>query len=137
MRNRLRCLIASCLLLGLTTPGAPPAGAAPAMIWCCNDALPVPYDLADRARGNYYGKIIRDSRARARPQVRVTVTKAGPDKITVVSDYARLPVFTVTLRESNRVVLGEGSARFLLDLRKRPASLNIVVDGASWSGTRR
>ena len=137
MRNTRRSLVALSLLLGLTAPASPPAAAAPAFLFCCNDALPVPYDLADRARGSYYGKITADARGRARPQVRVTVTKAGPDKITVVSDYPRIPVFTVALRESNNIVRSEGSARFLLDLGKRPAALSIVVDGASWSGTKR
>ena len=97
---------------------------------------PVP-DLADAVKGEYYGDIISDSRGSSQSDVTVTVTKAGPNTVTVTTSE-RLPTFTVKLtRAMQTIQQARGDNVFLVDQSKSPWSLDVTVDGASWSGTKR
>ena len=57
---------------------------------------PVRADLADLAAGRYFGDVISDARGSSRSDVRITVTKIGPNKVQIASDYPRLPSFTAS-----------------------------------------
>ena len=113
-------------------------GAICALLFCsaANAAPPPKPDLADIAEGSYFGDVISDARGSSRSDVRVIVTKIGPNKVRVTADYARLPTFTAPLERAMSTIqkAGPGSQVFLLDLAKTPRSLDITVDDASWSG---
>jgi len=97
---------------------------------------PVP-DLADTVKGDYYGDIISDSRGSSQSDVTVTVTKVARNTVKVVSSE-RLPAFTVHLtRAMQTIQQASGDNVFLVDQSKNPWSLDVTVDGASWSGTKR
>lgn len=94
-------------------------------------------DLADQAQGRYFGDVISDARGSSQSDVRITVTKIGPNKVQVSSDYKRLPLFQATLGRYMQTIQNKGGNQvFLLDLSKKPVSLDITVDDASWSGVR-
>jgi hypothetical protein len=94
-------------------------------------------DLADTVQGTYYGDIISDSRGSSQSDVTVTVTKTGPNTVKVTSSE-RLPAFTVKLtRAMQTIQQASGDNVFLVDQAKNPWSLDVTVDEASWSGTKR
>ena len=98
---------------------------------------PPPADLADQAQGRYVGDVISDARGSAQSDVRITVSKIGPNKVQVSSDYARLPLFQASLGRYMDTIQDKGGDQvFLLDLSKKPATLNVTVDDASWAGVR-
>lgn len=123
---RLVFSVTTCLVLAL----AMPAVAKP--------SKPPKPDLADAAQGSYSGDVISDSRGSGHPNVTLTVTKTGPNTVSVSSDYARLPTFTAKLAKymSTIQMTGSGGQVFLLDLSKSPQKLDVTDDQASWSGTR-
>jgi hypothetical protein len=97
---------------------------------------PLP-DLADTVKGEYFGDIISDSRGSSQSDVTVTVTKAGPNTVKVAASE-RLPTFTVHLtRAMQTIQQSNGDNVFLVDQSKSPWSLDVTVDGASWSGAKR
>jgi hypothetical protein len=94
-------------------------------------------DLADIAAGIYDGNVISDARGSSRSNVRLTVTKTGPNTVYVTSSYPRLPPFSARLtRAMNTIQKVGGPGVFLLDLSKRPAGLDVTDDDASWSGAK-
>jgi hypothetical protein len=94
-------------------------------------------DLADTAAGNYYGSVISDARGAGRSDVAISVTKTGPNRVSVTSDYARLPPFTISLTRAMNTIQQVGtSVVFLLDLSKGPYGLMITDDDASWAGSK-
>jgi hypothetical protein len=94
-------------------------------------------DFADMAQGIYSGDVISDARGASRAGVRLTVAKVGPNRVSVTSDYARLPAFTAQLmRAMDTIQNVGGDPVFLLDLSKRPRSLMVTVDDASWAGVK-
>jgi hypothetical protein len=94
-------------------------------------------DLADTVKGEYYGDIISDSRGSSQSDVTVTVTKTGRNTVKVASSE-RLPAFTVRLtRAMQTIQQASGDNVFLVDQSKSPWSLDVTVDEASWSGTKR
>jgi hypothetical protein len=95
-------------------------------------------DLADVVQGSYYGDVISDSRGSSRTNVTITVTKTAPGTVLVSSSYRRLPSFTVHLtRAMQTIQQTSGDNVFLIDQAKSPWSLDLTVDGASWSGAKR
>lgn len=95
-------------------------------------------DLADVAAGTYFGDVISDSRGSSQSDVTITVVKTGPNTVRVSSSYARLPTFTVRLtRAMQTIQQASGDTVFLIDQSKSPWSLDVTVDEASWSGTKR
>ncbi|MDB5670843.1 MAG: putative secreted protein [Alphaproteobacteria bacterium] len=95
-------------------------------------------DPADVAQGTYFGDVISDARGSPRSDVRITVTKIGPNRVRISSDYSRVPDFSVTLSQTMNTILnnGTGNEVFLLDLSKTPPALDVTVDDASWSGRK-
>jgi hypothetical protein len=129
--RRRTCRLLAPLAVALLLPSA--AFAAPA-----GRTVPVPRrDLADTAQGSYFGDVISDARGSSRSDVRITVTKIGPNQVRVTSDYPRLPPFTARLTRAMSTIQNAGGPEvFLLDLSKSPATLMVTVADASWSGHR-
>lgn len=94
-------------------------------------------DLATTVEGTYYGDVISDARGSSQSDVTLTVKKVAPNTVSVSSDYARLPTFTVKLtRALQTIQQASGDRVFLIDQAKTPWSLDVTVDDASWSGTK-
>lgn len=94
-------------------------------------------DLADRVAGTYKGDVISDARGSSRDNVTITVTRTGPNRVEVKSDYARIPTVTIPLEKAMDAILAaSGSSVFLLDTVRSPDRLDLTIDDASWSGTR-
>jgi hypothetical protein len=93
-------------------------------------------DLAAAVAGSYSGDIISDSRGSSLSGVTVTVTRVAPNTVSVAAS-SRLPTFAVKLtRAMSTIQQVSGDNVFLVDTSKSPWSLDVTVDGASWSGTR-
>ena len=104
------------------TPKAAPAGKA---------------DLADRVAGTYKGAVVSDARGSSRDDVTITVTRTGPNKVEVKSDYPRIPTVTIPLEKAMDAILAaSGPSVFLLNTVRSPDRLDLTIDDASWSGTR-
>ena len=87
--------------------------------------------------GTYYGDVISDSRGSSRTGVTITVTKAARGTVIVTSSYARLPTFTVHLTRAMQTIQQvNGDNVFLVNQAKSPWSLDLTVNGASWSGVK-
>ena len=94
-------------------------------------------DLADRVAGTYKGDVISDARGSSRNDVTITVTRTGPNKIEIKSDYPRIPTVTIPLEKAMDAILAaSGSSVFLLDTVRSPDRLDLTIDDASWSGHR-
>lgn len=94
-------------------------------------------DLADRVAGTYKGDVISDARGSSRSDVTITVTRVGPNKVEIKSDYARIPTVTIPLEKAMDAILAaSGPSVFLLDTVRSPDRLDLTIDDASWSGTR-
>jgi hypothetical protein len=82
--------------------------------------------------------VISDARGSSRSDVTITVTKVGPNTIHVSSSYPRLPDFTTRVSRAMQTIQQVGTQQvFLLDLSRTPHQLDLTVDDASWSGTKR
>ena len=69
--------------------------------------------------------------------VTISVDKVGPNTVRVTSDYERLPEFTTRLTRAMQTIQQVGTEQvFLLDLSKRPRTLMVTVDDASWAGVK-
>jgi hypothetical protein len=122
-------LISSIVLMSLAP--SPGAGAKPA------SRVHATEDLADLASGTYSGDVISDARGSSRSDVTITVSKVGPDTVSVTSSYSRLPPFTTRLTRAMQTIQQIGTAHvFLLDLSRTPRHLDITNDDASWSGEK-
>jgi hypothetical protein len=98
---------------------------------------PARQDLADVAQGSYFGDVISDARGSSRSEVRINVTRIGPNRIRISSDYPRLRTFEASLTRAMDTIQNRGGDEvFLLDLSRSPHSLHVTVDGASWAGAR-
>lgn len=94
-------------------------------------------DLADRVAGTYKGAVVSDARGSSRDNVTITVTRTGPNKVEVKSDYPRIPTVTIPLEKAMDAILAaSGPSVFLLDTVRSPDRLDLTIDDASWSGTR-
>ncbi len=94
-------------------------------------------DLADRVAGTYKGAVVSDARGSSRDDVTITVTRTGPNKVEVKSDYPRIPTVTIPLEKAMDAILAaSGPSVFLLDTVRSPDRLDLTIDDASWSGTR-
>jgi hypothetical protein len=95
-------------------------------------------DLATTVEGTYYGDVISDARGSSQSDVTLTVKKIAPNTVSVSSSYARMPTFSVKLtRALQTIQQATGDTVFLVDQSKSPWSLDVTVDDASWSGTKR
>lgn len=96
-------------------------------------------DLGDAAEGTYFGDVISDSKGSSKSDVTLTVTRIGPNRVRVTSDYPRLPVVEVALtRAMDKILHASGSTTFLLDRKKDGTRLDVsFMNEVSWSGTKR
>ena len=95
-------------------------------------------DLADFAEGTYFGDVISDSRGSSRSGVTVRVIKVGPNLVEIQSDYARIPTVRVPLEAAMSAVLAaSGDHVFLINRDQDRNRLDLTIDGASLSLTRR
>jgi len=122
-------LVASCVIMAVSphiTDAKPASSSRPSE------------DLADIAAGTYSGDVISDARGPSRSGVTITVTKVGPNAVSVTSSYARLPTFSTRLTRAMNTIQQIGTAQvFLLDLSRTPNRLDITNDDASWSGEKK
>ena len=94
-------------------------------------------DLADRVAGTYKGDVISDARGSSKDGVTITVTRIGPNKVEIKSDYPRIPSVTIPLEKAMDAILAaSGPSVFLLDTVRSPDRLDLTIDDASWSGNR-
>ncbi len=94
-------------------------------------------DLADRVAGTYKGDVASDARGSSRNNVTITVTRTGPNRVEIRSDYPRIPTVTIPLEKAMDAILAaSGHYVFLLDTVRSPDRLDLTIDDASWSGTR-
>jgi hypothetical protein len=114
----------------------PIAGAvlAAAILPAATAAAP-PADLAELAQGTYHGDVVSDARGSSRSDVAITVTRSGPNTVSVSSDYPRLPLRSFKLTRAMSTIQNVGGTDvFLLDLSRSPYRLDLTIDDASWSG---
>jgi hypothetical protein len=91
-------------------------------------------DLADAVAGAYHGDVVSDSQGSSREGVSLTLTRVGPNEVSISSDYSRLPVTAVRLeRALSQIVNRGGSTSFVYNAGKLDVSFNNEV---SWSGHR-
>jgi len=94
-------------------------------------------DLADRVAGTYKGAVASDARGSSRDNVTITVTRTGPNRVEIKSDYPRIPTVTIALEKAMDAILAaNGPSVFLLDTVRSPDRLDLTIDDASWSGNR-
>ena len=94
-------------------------------------------DLADAVAGTYAGDVISDSKGSSREGVTLTVTRSGPNTVTVTSNYPRLPTITVPLQSvMNTIQQSRGDSVFLYDRGKQQLDVSFLME-VSWSGTKR
>jgi hypothetical protein len=87
-------------------------------------------DLADLASGVYYGEVTSDAKGSSRSDVTVTVSKTGPRRVRVTSDYARLDTVEMELTRVGEGIQGVGTdTTFLLELTKQPPALSYNPHG--------
>jgi hypothetical protein len=128
----LRIMAAAALLAGAAAAAAPGAAGGPQ-----GGERRQASDLASMVAADYAGDVISDARGESRSGVRITVTRIGPNRVRVTSDYARLPAFEARLeRVMDTIQNADGDPVFLLDLNESPQRLMITVDDASWAGVR-
>ena len=113
------------------------AGAA--ALFACGPALAQAQrkpDLADAVAGTYAGDVISDSKGSSRSGVTLTVTRTGPNTVSVTSDYPRLPTITVPLTTAmNTIQQARGDSVFLYDRGKKQLDVSFNME-VSWSGFR-
>ncbi len=95
-------------------------------------------DLATQLSGTWFGDVISDSQGSSRSDVTLTITRVGPNRISISSDYPRLPVIEVPIGRVMAVIMQQsGNSVFLYDPTKSPPRLDVSFNNeVSWSGTR-
>lgn len=93
-------------------------------------------DLADAVAGTYAGDVISDSKGSSRSDVTLTVTRSGPNTVTVTSNYSRLPTITVPLTTAmSTIQQARGDHVFLYDRGKKSLDVSFNME-VSWQGVR-
>ena len=127
-RRFLRFAVAACF-----------APVAPAAFSAEDDQKKRKPDLGDAAEGTYFGDVISDSKGSSKTDVTLTVTRIGPNRVRVTSDYGRLPTIEIGLeRVMGKILARGGNHTFLLDRQKDTTKLDVSFNNeVSWSGTKR
>jgi hypothetical protein len=95
-------------------------------------------DLADEVAGTYHGDVISDARGSSRSGVTVTVAKVGPNLVEVSADYPRIPTVRIPIEQAmNAIVQARGDHIFVINRDVDPRRLDLTIDDASLSLTRR
>lgn len=91
-------------------------------------------DLADAVAGTYAGDVISDSKGSSRSDVTLTVTRTGPNTVSVTSNYSRLPTISVPLTTAmNTIQAAKGDSVFLYERTKKQLDVSFLNE-VSWSG---
>lgn len=118
------------LAFGILWKRAPPATSSPDG---ANGAL------ADLAAGTYYGSVMSDVSGSSQSDVTVTITKVGPRRVRVASDYPRLATVEVDVtRFAHSIGSAHGPTTLLIEMDKQPWGINFSPDGnVTYGGQRR
>jgi hypothetical protein len=93
-------------------------------------------DAADTVAGTYAGAVISDSQGSSKDGVMLTLTRVGPNKVSIASDYPRLPVLTIDVeRAMNSIVQRTGDTAFAYDIEKKRLDVSFHNE-VSWSGEK-
>ena len=95
-------------------------------------------DLADFVAGEYFGDVTSDSRGSSRTGVSLTLTRIGPNRVQITSDYPRLPVVEVSVMQAMQsIIAADGNTVFVIDRAKDASRLGLTFNHeVSWSGTK-
>lgn len=94
-------------------------------------------DLADAMAGTYAGDVTSDSKGSSKSDVTLTLTRSGPNTVTITSDYGRLPVISVPLQDAmGTIVQRTGDSAFFYDRAKGKLDVSFNNE-VSWAGTKR
>jgi hypothetical protein len=112
------------------------ASAAVALLPAGAQARPKPRrpDLADAISGDYDGNVTSDMEGPPKNGVAVTVTRIGPDRVRIASDYPRVPPVNVSLtRAGGRIMNAGGRTSLMYDAGR----LEVTFGGeVSWDGKK-
>ena len=111
------------------TETAAPAGERPgagAASWI--STLPPPTvataGLADLIVGTYSGDVIADSKGSSRSGVQITITRLGPAKVRISSDYTRLGTTDIDRQRIDQQILAEGGdSSLIVRLDRQPPDI--------------
>lgn len=93
-------------------------------------------DAADAVAGAYAGAVVSDSKGSSKDGVALTLTRVGPNKVSISSDYPRLPVVIVEVeRAMNSVVQRSGDTAFAYDVTRKHLDVSFHNE-VSWSGEK-
>jgi hypothetical protein len=100
--------------------------------------LTSPAGLADLIVGTYSGDVISDAHGSSRSGVLITVTRLGPDRVRIHSDYTRVGTTDITLQRVDQQVLADGGDSSLIVYldRQPPAILFNPRLELAYAGTR-
>ncbi|HEX5681015.1 MAG TPA: N-acetylmuramoyl-L-alanine amidase, partial [Desulfobacterales bacterium] len=107
--------------------------------WIAKEDHTPPADyLADRVAGIYHGDVVSDARGSSRSDVTLTITKLGPRKVRVESDYKRLGTIEIDLTRVGKTIQSAGGRPLLLlDMEQNPPRLSFNPDGeVAYEGVR-
>jgi hypothetical protein len=95
-------------------------------------------DLADAVQGDYDGNVTSDMDGPPKNSVAVTVTRIGPNRVRITSDYPRVPSACVSLtRAGGRILNPKGRTSLMYDPGKSPPRLELTFSGeVSWDGKK-
>jgi hypothetical protein len=95
-------------------------------------------DLADQVAGDYDGNVTSDMDGPPKNSVAVTLTRTGPNRVRITSDYPRIPPASVTLtRASGRILNAGGRTSLMYDPGESPPRLELTFGGeVSWDGKK-
>ncbi|MBU1376801.1 MAG: hypothetical protein KKA30_12590 [Alphaproteobacteria bacterium] len=92
-------------------------------------------DLADAVAGTYAGDVISDSKGSSRSNVTLTLTRSGPNTVTVTSNYSRLPVINVPLEAVMGNIQHTSRADSVFVYNRAKKQLDVTFQNeVSWSG---
>ena len=115
------------------------AAVAPVVVGAQDDQKKRKPDLGDAAEGTYFGDVTSDSKGSSKSDVTLTVTRIGPNRVRVTSDYSRLPTIEIGLeRVMGKILARGGTHTFVLDRQKDTTKLDVSFNNeVSWLGTKR
>jgi hypothetical protein len=96
-------------------------------------------DLGTTLEGVWFGDVTSDMHGSSRSNVTLTITRSGPNTVTINSDYKRLPVIIVPLESAiGRIVHRTGNSTIFYDPTVSPPKLDVVFNGeVAWAGHRK
>ncbi len=107
-----------------TETATPPTDAQATGMAAWTSSPPSPSGLADLIVGTYSGEVIADSKGGSRSSVQITITRLGPAKVRISSDYARLGTTDLALQRNGQQILADGGdSALIVDLERKPQTV--------------